>query len=83
MMKRGSFRRKCRVALIAIAGRYSKGTGKKIAPAAQAPEPEEGRIDTYAAFTLDVIDAITIDAILNWSARLTMPWRAAIQAKSV
>ena len=33
--------------------------------------------------TLDVIEAITIDAILNCSTRLTMPWRAAIQAKSV
>jgi hypothetical protein len=29
------------------------------------------------------MEAITIDAILNWSPRLTMPWRAAIQAKSV
>jgi hypothetical protein len=35
------------------------------------------------AFTLDVMEAITIDAILNCSSRLTMPCRTAIQAKSV
>ena len=40
-------------------------------------------LTTRHAFTLDVMEAITIDAILNWSARSTMPWRAAIQAKSV
>lgn len=35
------------------------------------------------AFTLDVMEAITIDAILNCSSRLTMPCRSAIHAKSV
>jgi hypothetical protein len=38
----------------------------------------------YLAFTLEVIDAITPEAVLNgaWSVSL-MPWRRAIQRKSV
>ena len=57
------------------------GEKKRLRPPS-APEPFHERLGVQA-FTLDVIDAITIDAILNWSARLKMPWRAAIQAKSV
>jgi hypothetical protein len=37
----------------------------------------------YFAVTLDVMDAITFDAVLNWSGRFSMPCRRAIQAKSV
>ena len=37
----------------------------------------------YFAFTLEVIEPITVDAILNWSLRFVMPWRRAIQSKSV
>jgi len=37
----------------------------------------------YFAFTLEVIEPITVDAILNWSLRFLMPWRRAIQSKSV
>ena len=29
--------------------------------------------DGYFAFTLDVIELITVEAILNWSLRLSMP----------
>lgn len=68
MMKLGERGRKCRVALIAIADRYLMhrlpGSGR------EAPEPN---CPAVQAFTLDVIEAITIDAILNCSVRLTMP----------
>jgi hypothetical protein len=37
----------------------------------------------YFPFTLEVIEPITVDAILNWSLRFLMPWRRAIQSKSV
>jgi hypothetical protein len=37
----------------------------------------------YFAFTLEVIEPITVDAISNWSLRFFMPWRRAIQSKSV
>ncbi len=37
----------------------------------------------YFAFTLDVIDVITLDAILNSSLRFLIPCRRAIQSKSV
>ena len=37
----------------------------------------------YFAFTLDVIEVITLDAILNWSFRFSIPCRCAIQSKSV
>jgi hypothetical protein len=62
---------KCRVALIAIARGYLNKPAKEMAAPQRAPEPDSERIRVQA-FTLDVIDAITIDAILNWSARLTM-----------
>jgi hypothetical protein len=40
--------------------------------------------DDYGfAFTLDVMDAITVEAILNWSLRFLIPCRRAIQSKSV
>jgi hypothetical protein len=32
--------------------------------------------------TLEVMDAMTWDAILNWASRFLMPWRRAIQPKS-
>ena len=37
----------------------------------------------YFAFTLDVMEVITLDAILNCSLRSPIPWRRAIQSKSV
>jgi hypothetical protein len=37
----------------------------------------------YFAFTLEVIEVITLDAILNWSLRFSIPCRRAIQSKSV
>lgn len=37
----------------------------------------------YFAATLDVIDAMTSDAILNAATRSVMRWRRAIQKKSV
>jgi hypothetical protein len=64
MMTRGLSRRKCRIALIAIARGYLNKLVKKIGPAAKAPEPDSEYVSVQA-FTLDVIDAITIDAILN------------------
>jgi len=47
-------------------------------------DPRGGLAPAYFAVTLDVIDAITPEAVLNgpWSASLT-PWRRAIQIKSV
>jgi hypothetical protein len=51
--------------------------------------PNSSRIDTprllprYFGFTLDVMELITLDAILNWSARFSIPCRRAIQSKSV
>lgn len=39
--------------------------------------------DCYLACALEVIEAITLVAILNCSSRLSMPWRRAIQPKSV
>src|SRR5262245_49142103 len=41
------------------------------------------RDSNYFAVTLDVIDAMTVDAILNWSLRFSIPLRRAIQLKSV
>ena len=41
------------------------------------------RSDRYFAFTLDVMEVITLDAILNWSLRFSIPCRRAIQSKSV
>src|SRR5215475_4132455 len=86
MMRRDRLERKCRIALIAIAGRYSANPTQK--------RNGSGRPNAEAkfcgpcgfmpqAFTLDVMEAITIDAILNCSSRLTMPCRSAIHAKSV
>src|SRR5262249_39401875 len=46
------------------------------------PEPVLDSI-TYFAFTLDVMEVITLDAILNWSLRFSIPCRRAIQPKSV
>jgi hypothetical protein len=37
----------------------------------------------HFAFTLDVMDAMTAEAILNWSLRLSIPCRRAIHSKSV
>jgi hypothetical protein len=37
----------------------------------------------YFDFTLEVIEVITLDAILNWSLRFSIPCRRAIQSKSV
>lgn len=68
MMKLGERGRKCRVALIAIADCYSMH--RLPGSCREAPEPH---CLMAQAFTLDVIDAITIDAILNCSVRLTMP----------
>jgi hypothetical protein len=51
--------------------------------------PNGFRIDTprllprYFGFTLDVMELITLDAILSWSARFSIPCRRAIQPKSV
>lgn len=42
-----------------------------------------GPLNRYFALTLDVIDVITLEAILNWSARFSIPCRRAIQSKSV
>ena len=39
--------------------------------------------DGYFACALEVMEAITLVAILNCSSRLSMPWRRAIQLKSV
>jgi hypothetical protein len=41
------------------------------------------RDSNYLAITLDVIEAMTVDAILNWSLRFSIPCRRAIQLKSV
>ena len=56
--------------------------GAKTAAPADVPEPacQSAR---YFAFTLDVMDEITPDAILNWSLRFLIPCRRAIQSKSV
>jgi hypothetical protein len=37
----------------------------------------------YFALTLEVMELITLDAILNWSLRFSIPCRRAIQSKSV
>ena len=37
----------------------------------------------HFALTLDVMDAMTAEAILNWSLRLSIPCRRAIHSKSV
>ena len=41
------------------------------------------QLNCYFAFTLEVIEVITLDAILNWSLRFSIPCRRAIQSKSV
>jgi hypothetical protein len=84
MMKRVSSLRKCRVALDSIAMRYSlmRGLPELTPPTIRRGASSAGG-DIYFPFTLEVIDAMTIDAILNCSLRFVMPWRAAIQAKSV
>jgi len=66
MMTRRHSQRKCRVALIAIAARYLNKSAKKMAPSRTRRSRIRIREGAGAqAFTLDVIDAITIDAILN------------------
>jgi hypothetical protein len=37
----------------------------------------------YFAATLEAIEAMTAEAILNAASRFSMPWRRAIQAKSL
>src|SRR5437870_3234793 len=54
------------------------------APAAPADLPKPILpAHCYFAFTLEVIEVITLDAILNWSLRFSIPCRRAIQSKSV
>ena len=55
-------------ALVSIAVRYSL-TSSRPAPTLEPASNLRGHFD----FTLEVIDAITIEAILNCSVRLTMP----------
>ena len=45
----------------------------------KAGRPAEG----YFALTLDVIESITVEAVWNWSLRLSIPCRRAIHSKSV
>lgn len=57
-------------------------------PAARATpckpaEPIRSPLNRYFALTLDVMELITLDAILNWSLRFSIPCRRAIQSKSV
>jgi hypothetical protein len=40
-------------------------------------------LNRYFVLTLDVMELITADAILNWSLRFSIPCRRAIQSKSV
>src|SRR6516162_6929776 len=65
--------RKCRLALDSIADCYGK----------KAPALLMERVSNYFAVTLEVIEAMTVDAILNWSLRFLIPCRRAIQSKSV
>ena len=51
-----------------------------------AKQPRASRLsasESYFACALEVMEAITLVAILNCSSRLSMPWRRAIQPKSV
>src|SRR5262245_13230268 len=62
------------------------GPPKRLRPAgAETARLSAGRRRAvrYFDFTLDVIESITVDAILNCSLRLLIPWRRAIQSKSV
>jgi hypothetical protein len=54
-----------------------------VAPDDKAPGLPARKSFNYLLVTLDVIEAITSDAILNCASRSAMPWRRAIQAKSV
>ena len=65
--------RKCRLALDSIADCYGK----------KAPALLMERISNYFAVTLDVMEAMTVEAVLNWSLRFLIPCRRAIQLKSV
>src|SRR6516162_5513151 len=49
----------------------------------KAPALLMERVSNYFAVTLEVIEAMTVDAILNWSLRFLIPCRRAIQSKSV
>ena len=60
----------------------SGGRKARNQPAAPLDEAA-GRSVRYLACTLDVMEAITPDAILNCSVRLVIPCRRAIQSKSV
>jgi hypothetical protein len=63
MMKRVRLTRKCRVALISIAVRYLLGTDLR------TPAPREairaGAALHYFCFTVEVMEPITVEAILN------------------
>ena len=63
-----------------LPGLYAVRGANRAAPAGVS---DRLAICRYFAFTLDVMDAITPEAILNWSLRLLMPCRRAIQSKSV
>ena len=47
------------------------------------PDGYARQLNRYFALTLDVIEVITLEAILNWSVRFSIPCRRAIQSKSV
>jgi hypothetical protein len=58
--------RKCRVALNSIAVRYFPAMDRqKLAPGTGASEASAAGEAVYFDFTLEVMDAMTIDAILN------------------
>ena len=61
MMERTCSLRKCRVALESIAVRYFLTRGRSWPPWSGASAAKA----IYFGFTLEVMDAITIDAILN------------------
>ena len=54
-----------------------------VAPDNRVPGAFVKNLYSYLPVTLAVIEAITSDAILNWASRSEIPWRRAIQAKSV
>jgi hypothetical protein len=66
MMKRAGRLRKCRVALDSIAVRYFPAMDpQQLAPGTDASGASAAGEAIYFDFTLDVMDATTIDAILN------------------
>ena len=66
MMKLMRLLRKCRVALNSIAVRYFPAIDRqKLAPGIEASGASAAGEAIYFDFTLEVMDAMTIDAILN------------------